>query len=179
MATERFGRGTIVLMQITEGMRAAFWARISPEPNTGCWLWIGSLNSDGYGNLHRGGHAVRAHRMSAAMQRGNLPSEAVVLHSCDVRCCVNPDHLEIGTHSDNVADCIRKGRRGHFVGPNLSARKTHCSRCGRPKTGENAYVYPKTGRAQCRHCRAEHAQANNISRVRPRRRSACRGAEAR
>jgi hypothetical protein len=74
-----------------------------PEPNTGCWLWTGSLNGRGYANN-------AAHRQSYASHHGPIPKGIVVRHKCDQPSCVNPGHLELGTYSDNANDMIRRGR---------------------------------------------------------------------
>lgn len=74
-----------------------------PEPNTGCWLWTGSLTPRGYGNNS-------AHRHSYEAHKGAIPNGLVIRHKCDQPSCVNPDHLEIGTHQDNVDDKMRRGR---------------------------------------------------------------------
>ena len=80
-----------------------------PEPNTGCWLWQARLNYLGYGNFQRGG-VVTAHRYSWTYYRGPIPAGMHVLHRCDTPACVNPDHLFIGTHLDNMRDMVAKGR---------------------------------------------------------------------
>jgi hypothetical protein len=80
-----------------------------PEPNSGCWLWCGSVNSWGYGRLDKRSER-QAHRLSYLTFKGPISPDALVLHSCDVTCCVNPDHLRLGTGGDNVQDAIARGR---------------------------------------------------------------------
>lgn len=81
-----------------------------PEPNFGCWLWIGSLTK-GYGAMSMpGGVPAKAHVLSYELFCGTVPDGMVVRHICDVRCCVNPDHLLLGTQQDNVADAVRRLR---------------------------------------------------------------------
>jgi hypothetical protein len=88
-----------------------FEERVCPEPNSGCWLWVGSLNVAGYGYLWLPGRKQQlAHRHSYEKYKGPIPGGLAVCHKCDVRCCVTPDHLFLGTRSDNNADMIRKGR---------------------------------------------------------------------
>lgn len=80
-----------------------------PEPNSGCWLWLGSIiPTTGYGRI--GLRSEPAHRASFEAHGGAIPAGLVLRHRCDNPACVNPDHLEPGTHADNVADCVRRGR---------------------------------------------------------------------
>lgn len=87
-----------------------FMAKVSPEPNTGCHLWTGFVNRDGYGRLRRGERMVYAHRFAFEEFVGPIPEGAYVLHRCDTPACVNPEHLFVGTQADNVRDRDRKGR---------------------------------------------------------------------
>lgn len=81
------------------------------KKSNGCWLWTGSLN-DGYGRFRFENVIKLAHRFSWEIHKGKIPAGMNVLHRCDVRNCVNPEHLFIGSHLDNAIDCINKGRRG-------------------------------------------------------------------
>lgn len=74
-----------------------------------CWNWIGKLNNSGYGSIKKG-RTSGAHRISYEIRNGPIPKGYYVLHKCDNRICVNPDHLWIGTQSDNMIDCQKKGR---------------------------------------------------------------------
>lgn len=89
-----------------------------PEPNSGCWLWLLSVDGKGHGKMS-GSHRTRsAHRVSWRLHRGPIPAGICVCHKCDVRSCVNPDHLFLGTHQDNVLDMIAKGRAPKRCGGN-------------------------------------------------------------
>src|SRR5215475_8422443 len=87
-----------------------FWAQVSKDPS-GCWLWQGRQNATGYGRVDWYGHDVFAHRLAYELTYGPVPKDICVLHTCDVRHCVNPEHLWLGTRADNAADCDRKDRR--------------------------------------------------------------------
>lgn len=82
---------------------------------SGCWLWLGKMDSGGYGVIRKGPakeqRSYRAHRLFYEEYVGPIPEGLWVLHRCDVRCCVNPNHLFLGTRADNMNDMYAKGRR--------------------------------------------------------------------
>ncbi len=82
---------------------------LAPDLNGGCWLWAGSLTS-GYGVLNFRGRRQRAHRLMWEIANGPIPPDRELCHKCDVRACFRPDHLFVGTRSDNMLDASRKGR---------------------------------------------------------------------
>lgn len=77
----------------------------SPE----CWIWKREKIYSGYGRLSIGKRHFLAHRLSWMIHNGQIPSDKQVLHKCNVRACVNPDHLYLGTHTDNMRDAVASG----------------------------------------------------------------------
>ncbi len=125
-------------------IRERFDAAVSPEPNTGCWLWTRSLATSGYGVIGVGGRGVQemAHRVSYRLFVGEIPDGLHIDHLCRVRCCVNPLHLEAVSVVENLA-------RG--VGPSARAiRENVCVR-GHAFTAENTFR-KKNGTRGCRAC---------------------------
>lgn len=93
-----------------------FMDKVHHEPNTGCWLFGGHLNDKGYGMVRWRGKTRTAHRVSFELANGPIPDGAHVLHRCDVRWCVNPGHLYLGTHAQNMADKVARGCSGGLRG---------------------------------------------------------------
>jgi hypothetical protein len=126
-----------------------FWTRVNKTD--GCWLWTGHIHSHGYGMLDlrvdgkKRDRPHRAHRLAFLLANGFEPQAPLeVCHTCDVRHCVNPQHLFVGTRSDNMRDCVAKGRQHQ-------KRVTHCPQ-GHAYEGENLIVRPGSRRG-CRACK--------------------------
>jgi hypothetical protein len=92
-----------------------FWAKVSVGSQEECWLCSGCLH-DGYPSFYHDGLADRAHRYSWLIHKGAIPTGMCVLHSCDNRRCVNPNHLWLGTRKENNEDRTQKGRTAHNCG---------------------------------------------------------------
>ena len=86
-----------------------------------CWEWQGRLDRSGYGYFGRAGRDTRAHRVAWIDLHGEIPAGLHVLHTCDNPCCIRPDHLMIGDHTENMRHkAIR--HRGHYQRGESSAR---------------------------------------------------------
>lgn len=111
----------------TQMALAGFMEKVTFEPNSGCWLWLGA-DSKGYGRTMIRRKQMAAHRLSYELHRGvTVPAGLVVLHSCDVPCCVNPSHLSVGTQMENIHDALAKGRHT-TQGTGPTAKKHPASR---------------------------------------------------
>lgn len=85
-----------------------------------CWLWTGAKYRSGYGHIRLGGKDYSTHRLAWELIHGPIDQGLCVCHTCDVRHCINPDHLFLGTKKDNSIDMARKGR-----GYNPSGMESH------------------------------------------------------
>jgi hypothetical protein len=93
-----------------------FWANCIPEPNTGCWLWLGATKKDGgYPRVWFNGKYQKGHRVAWELANGETLGDRCALHKCDQPSCINPEHIFAGTQADNVADMLSKGRE-RYVG---------------------------------------------------------------
>jgi predicted XRE-type DNA-binding protein len=95
-----------------EQLKKRFEAHTERIPGVDCHIWMASVTrKGGHGRTFGFGRQMLAHRLAYQLYRGPIPNGMLVCHRCDVPSCVNPDHLFIGTHKDNIADCIQKDRR--------------------------------------------------------------------
>jgi hypothetical protein len=115
----------------------------------GCWMWTAGVDKSGYGRFHCDKRNLTAHSISYRQFKGAVSKGLVVRHLCpyedgdtENRRCVNPDHLEVGTHKENISE-----------GYNWQRRKTCCPRCG------SDYVVPKNRGRFCRSCHNEKQRA--------------------
>lgn len=132
-----------------------FWRFVAPEPNCGCWLWMGTGTKDGYGHFQvKTNVCAKAHRFSYEMHKGPIPAGMQIDHKCKVRCCVNPDHLEAVTFYENQ-------KRSTLTFTARYGNATHCIR-GHEFTTENTRVLPRpNGRPGTRRICKEYERLNN------------------
>ncbi len=125
----------------------------------GCSLWLGPTSGTGYGAVRYEGRVWRAHRLAWVFAGNKIPGGMHVCHHCDVRLCINPAHLFVGTRSDNMRDCVAKGRHsaiGLKVVASMRKAETHCKR-GHEWSPENT-LRTKKGCRRCLECKRIRAR---------------------
>lgn len=122
-----------------------------PEPNSGCWLWLGMV-ANGYPVWGQ-----KRERRQATHLAIEVPKGLDACHRCDVTICVNPDHLFVGTRKANMQDARAKGR---LVG---YGKREFC-KAGHPLSGDNVRTDPKSGKRSCRICKRRWGQITDAKR---------------
>ena len=110
-------------IELSASSASSLRERIASLQAEGCWLWDGKPNHNGYGTVHlRSGTRAHylAHRVAYTIYKGEIPDGLLVCHRCDVRLCVNPEHLFLGSHLDNTRDALAKGRLARGVNHGLA-----------------------------------------------------------
>ena len=98
-----------------------FWSKVDRRSNDECWNWLGtSHGQSGYGTLETGGKSRYAHRLAYSFVYGKIPPGLCVCHHCDNPSCCNPEHLFLGSHGDNIADKVKKGRQAKGLATNIA-----------------------------------------------------------
>ena len=147
----RYGRSLPQKSILEKTVEERFWEKVDKKNKNGCWMWIGHTRGNGklqYGKFDIHGKQISAHRMSWILTNGDIPDihgtdkrGTCILHKCDNTLCVNPSHLFVGTHADNMRDKVIKGR-------DWNKNKTHCP-SGHEYSKQNTYL-TKDGIRMCK-----------------------------
>jgi len=131
-----------------------FWDKI--VKSTGCWIWEGSLDQDGYGRFMLDGRNRRAHVLTWEAEYGPVPDGKQLDHLCRVRRCVRPSHLEPVTRRENIL-------RGEGQSA-VNARKTHCIHGHALTPGNLVLSNLRQGKRRCRTCKMDEQRRRRQSR---------------
>lgn len=101
-------REVIKIDKISESDKARFWNKVDVRGQNECWNWNSRIRNSGYGVMWWYGQGVSAHRLSWTIHSGPIPDGLLVLHNCDNKRCVNPNHLYLGTSGDNMIDTLNR-----------------------------------------------------------------------
>ena len=142
---------------MTPEVEQRFWDKVKKTDS--CWIWKASYRGNGYGGFRWNGKMVSASRASWIIKNGEIPRGEgyhglCVLHRCDNRRCVRPDHLFLGTNKDNVLDCWRKGRSNFWKAKEarvLQQRSEPFCKRDHLLSGNNLYL-KKNGTRMCKSC---------------------------
>lgn len=121
----------------------SFLNKVQLEPNSGCWIWVGARSRHGYGSLRDGKRIIAAHRWIYEELVGSIDPDKEINHKCGLKPCVNPQHLEQITHTENIRLAVKPA-------------KSHCKR-GHLRT----YRRPDDNSLDCRICRNEAARRHS------------------
>jgi len=143
-----------------------FMSNVIPEPNSGCWLWVGTPASRGYGRFNSASTGeVKAHRAAMTLLVGPIPDGMLVCHKCDNPPCVNPQHLFIGTVSDNMRDAVSKGRIPMIANPDPWNKKLTACKRGHVFSEENTRrLGLNNERRECLTCKRELDRQSHVRR---------------
>jgi len=103
-----------ISLEFAKSGEQRFWGKVTKGDS--CWEWTASKWDGGYGRFVIEGRSFAAHRVSWILSNGEIEDGKLICHKCDNRGCVRPDHLFMGTHQENIDDCIQKGRARKAVG---------------------------------------------------------------
>ena len=141
-----------------------FWHRTQRKKVNECWPWMGMKDGHGYGQFSLGKRhrIISAHRFSWMLANGPIPKNLWVLHRCDNRICVNPNHLFTGTATDNTQDCIKKGRMIRAKGMATGSSKLSDAQIIKIRTRYKAWSRINGTRALGREFGVDHSVISEI-----------------